>query len=33
MAIFSHFIFGEKITVINMVGAVIIIAGIALMSN
>jgi len=33
MAIFSHFIFGEKITVINMVGAIIIIAGIALMSN
>jgi multidrug transporter EmrE-like cation transporter len=33
MVILSHFIFGEKISVINMVGALVIVVGIALMSN
>jgi drug/metabolite transporter (DMT)-like permease len=33
MVILSHFIFGEKIGVINMVGALVIVVGIALMSN
>ena len=32
MVILSHLIFGEKISVINMVGGVVIVAGIALMS-
>jgi len=33
MAILSHLIFGEKISTINMVGALVIVVGIALMSN
>jgi len=33
MVILSHFIFGEKISVINMIGALVIVVGIALMSN
>lgn len=33
MVILSHLIFGEKISVINMVGAFVIVVGIALMSN
>ena len=33
MVILSHFIFGERISVVNMAGAVVIIAGIALISN
>ena len=33
MMVLSHAIFGEKITVINMVGALVIAVGIALMSN
>ena len=33
MVILSHLIFGEKISAMNMVGAFVIVAGIALMSN
>jgi multidrug transporter EmrE-like cation transporter len=33
MVILSHLIFGEKISVMNMVGALVIVVGIALMSN
>jgi multidrug transporter EmrE-like cation transporter len=33
MVVLSHFIFGEKISVTNMVGALVIVLGIALMSN
>ena len=33
MVILSHLIFGEKISIVNMVGAAVIVAGIALMSN
>ncbi len=33
MVILSHFIFGEKINGVNVVGAFVIVAGIALMSN
>ena len=33
MAIFSHAFFGEKLSVINIVGAAVIVVGIALMSN
>ena len=33
MVILSHLIFGEKISVMNMVGASVIVVGIALMSN
>ena len=33
MVILSHLIFGEKISVLNMVGACVIVVGIALMSN
>ena len=33
MVILSHLIFGEKISAINMVGALVIVVGIALMSS
>jgi len=33
MVILSHLIFGEKISTINMVGALVIVLGIALMSD
>jgi multidrug transporter EmrE-like cation transporter len=33
MVILSHFIFGERISVVNMAGAGVIIAGIVLISN
>jgi multidrug transporter EmrE-like cation transporter len=33
MMVLSHFIFGEKISATNVVGAVVIIAGIVLVSN
>ncbi len=33
MALFSYAIFGEKLSVMNLVGAVVIVLGIALMSN
>ncbi len=33
MVILSHLIFGEKMSVLNMIGAFVIVAGIALMSN
>ena len=33
MVILSHLIFGEKISVVNMAGAFVIVVGIALMSN
>ena len=33
MALFSYAIFGEKLSVINLVGAVVIVVGIALMSH
>ena len=33
MAILSRYLFGEKITVMNMNGALVIVVGIALMSN
>jgi multidrug transporter EmrE-like cation transporter len=33
MVILSHLIFGEKLSLINMVGALVIVMGIALMSN
>ncbi len=33
MVILSHLIFGEKISGINMMGALVIVVGIALMSN
>ncbi len=33
MVILSHLIFGERISMINMVGALVIVVGIALMSN
>ena len=33
MVILSHLIFGEKISAMNMVGAFVIVVGIALMSN
>jgi multidrug transporter EmrE-like cation transporter len=33
MAVLAHYIFGEKITVVNMAGALVIVVGIALMLN
>jgi multidrug transporter EmrE-like cation transporter len=33
MVLLSHVIFGERISVINMVGAIVVTVGIALMSN
>jgi len=33
MVLLSHVIFGERISVVNMVGAVVVVVGIALMSN
>jgi len=33
MALFSHFIFGERMSATNIVGAAVIVLGIALMSN
>lgn len=33
LVILSNIIFGEKISVVNIVGAVVIVVGIALMSN
>jgi multidrug transporter EmrE-like cation transporter len=33
MVLLSHVIFGERISIINMVGAIVVVVGIALMSN
>ena len=33
MVLLSHVIFGERISVVNMVGAIVVAVGIALMSN
>lgn len=33
MALLSHFFFGERVTAINMIGAALVVAGIALISR